>query len=608
MFSKALFKQSCKANGTMWLIITIANCFMLACVMLISGSGNITAMKNGIQDTIITGEIDSSLEKRSINYYNISTNALEKLDELLNVGLTEGSPYYYLFSHWYDNKPIKTDETEEEYQQKLVVWKKDMPVAKNETSINFYNSYNAWIEAEPIPEDFDTNEEYLTKHTEWEAKSVVNETGFATSIASTSFEHLETYLQQVMIKLDSSYTSDSMEYKEILGVVMIIINPLNKFNEVYLKYHETVPVTYDFESLATAFANGTSDEYIKSDKRVQYRKSRANQGSAIAIAYIMSQDATINALVNNLVEYGITKEKYLGFGYDFKKVKTIGEKAIISYDARYQYALDIINSDYASGKYETEEEYNNAVDTMKQSLLNDISGTLLASLPQEVSKGLAEIGKLDMYSLIVATVFFKMAGLLLPIIYMIMAANNLICGQVDSGSMAYVLSTSTKRRQVTFTQGTFLVISLFLMYVCMTITSLICLSTLDLSIIKLTYSDLLLLNLGGFLVLFTLSGVCFFASSVYNRTKYSMSIGGGLSMFALVSTMLGLFGSNIMPSMIRMDALNYFNYVSIITLFDVVSIVDGTMSYLWKFVILLIVGCIGYIVGSVIFRKKDLPL
>ena len=203
MFSKALFKQSCKANGTMWLIITIANCFMLACVMLISGSGNITAMKNGIQDTIITGEIDSSLEKRSINYYNISTNALEKLDELLNVGLTEGSPYYYLFSHWYDNKPIKTDETEEEYQQKLVVWKKDMPVAKNETSINFYNSYNAWIEAEPIPEDFDTNEEYLTKHTEWEAKSVVNETGFATSIASTSFEHLETYLQQVMIKLDS---------------------------------------------------------------------------------------------------------------------------------------------------------------------------------------------------------------------------------------------------------------------------------------------------------------------------------------------------------------------------------------------------------------------
>lgn len=45
MFSKALFKQSCKANGVMWSIITAAVCFMLACVMLISGSGNISDIK-----------------------------------------------------------------------------------------------------------------------------------------------------------------------------------------------------------------------------------------------------------------------------------------------------------------------------------------------------------------------------------------------------------------------------------------------------------------------------------------------------------------------------------------------------------------------------------
>ena len=48
MFSKALFKQSCKANGTMWGIITFAVCFMLACVMLISGSGSIGEVKNSI--------------------------------------------------------------------------------------------------------------------------------------------------------------------------------------------------------------------------------------------------------------------------------------------------------------------------------------------------------------------------------------------------------------------------------------------------------------------------------------------------------------------------------------------------------------------------------
>ena len=30
MFSKALFKQSCKANGMMWAIITVVTCFILA--------------------------------------------------------------------------------------------------------------------------------------------------------------------------------------------------------------------------------------------------------------------------------------------------------------------------------------------------------------------------------------------------------------------------------------------------------------------------------------------------------------------------------------------------------------------------------------------------
>ena len=53
MFSKALFRQSSKANGTMWTIITLAVCFMLACVMLISGSGSIGETKNAIEDTII---------------------------------------------------------------------------------------------------------------------------------------------------------------------------------------------------------------------------------------------------------------------------------------------------------------------------------------------------------------------------------------------------------------------------------------------------------------------------------------------------------------------------------------------------------------------------
>lgn len=80
MFSKALFKQSCKTNGTMWAIIAFAVCFMIACVMLISGGGNIGETKNAIQDTIIKKEIESSMEDRAIGYFENEKDGLKKFD------------------------------------------------------------------------------------------------------------------------------------------------------------------------------------------------------------------------------------------------------------------------------------------------------------------------------------------------------------------------------------------------------------------------------------------------------------------------------------------------------------------------------------------------
>ena len=59
MFSRALFKQSCKANGIMWAIITFAVCFMLACVMMIAGGGNISTIRSGITNTIIESSVEA---------------------------------------------------------------------------------------------------------------------------------------------------------------------------------------------------------------------------------------------------------------------------------------------------------------------------------------------------------------------------------------------------------------------------------------------------------------------------------------------------------------------------------------------------------------------
>ncbi len=243
-----------------------------------------------------------------------------------------------------------------------------------------------------------------------------------------------------------------------------------------------------------------------------------------------------------------------------------------------------------------------------ETLISDLSESLLDKLPTSVSTSLIEIKDMNIYGLVVGTIFYRIAGLLLPIVFTIMTANSLLAGQVDSGSLAYVLSTPTKRRKVTVTQMMFLVSSLFAMFSMTTITSLIAISFVDKSIAKISTFQLVMLNAGAFFTMFAISGVCFLASAWFNRSKNALGVGGGLSISFLVFTILGLFGSKVIPSVIRIDSMNMFNYVSIISLFDSLSILNGTTDYLWKFGILMTIGIITYAVGIVWFEKKDLPL
>ena len=62
----------------------------------------------------------------------------------------------------------------------------------------------------------------------------------------------------------------------------------------------------------------------------------------------------------------------------------------------------------------------------------------------------------------VGNMYFKIVGLLISVVFVIVVGVNLIAGQVDSGSMAYILSTGTTRNSVTVTQMIFFVSSTIL--------------------------------------------------------------------------------------------------------------------------------------------------
>lgn len=532
LFSKALFKQSCKANGMMWLIITVAVCFMLACVMLISGTSSISSVKENIEGTIIEEAISSSVSKAAISVYD-ETDAGE-----------------YLFDKAFVEK-FEEINTPENYRK----------VAEA--------SMQTGTSAEDVMMGL-----YVKPAYEAAANAVIEK-----------------------------YTEES--------AAIVAINPSNKADSVYTENGETVPSEY-IEALlpylkADVLATGDGEktdslsEYVDSEERTAFRNERAYEAASMLVAQNMTSDDTVDELLDALADYNVTREGYDKMGFDYEKVHTIAYEASMEYQDKLAYETAQIGAEPGS------EAYNNEVASIKEALNVSVAGSLLEKLPEDVADGLEELGRMDLYGLIVGSIFFKMAGLLLPIIYLIMASNNLIAGQVDTGSMAYVLSTSTKRRQVTFTQGVFLVGSLLLMILCTAITSVVCFGLTDVQT-NLTNEKLLQINLGAFVVLFAMSGLNFLASCWFDRSKKAMALGGGISIFFLVATMLGLFGSPVIPSVVRIGALNNFNYVSIISLFDVISILNQTNDWIWKLGILLVIGAVGYLVGSIRFRRKDLPL
>ena len=546
MFSKALFKQSCKANGVMWTIITFAVCFMLACVMLISGNGNIGETKNAIEDTIIQKEIDAAIEERAINYYSLSDSALTTFDK----------EYIAAFD-------------KAEYLKTVAAL---MAGGKSES----------------------------------EAKTAAASKYYVVAALKVNFA-----AEQKAV--DLGYGDDKEKTQEIVGVSMFALNPelieegSKTLYNAYLGKTEDILDAYDVTSLVVYAMQDKGEEYITSIERRDYVSTRAEKAGANFLALNIVSEEAVDEMIKTLSSYGVDRAKYDSFGYNYENVKKLARNTVITYSNRLEYELSELEKKYAAGGFASEEEYKAAAEKTNADLIKAISGSLLDSLPSEVSDALEDIGQADLYTLIVGSIFYKLAGLLLPIIYMIMASNNLISGQVDSGSMAYVLSTSIKRKTVAFTQAVYLVGSLLAMFLLTTATGCVCLAIVGTDI-GLTYGKLLLLNLGAFLVLFALSGLNFYTSCYFDRSKRSMAIGGGLSIFALVAAMLGLFGSPVIPKVVRLDSLNYFNYTTIISMFDVVSIMDGTTVFVWKFAILAALGLIGLIAGSLKFTKKDLPL
>ena len=237
------------------------------------------------------------------------------------------------------------------------------------------------------------------------------------------------------------------------------------------------------------------------------------------------------------------------------------------------------------------------------------------------------MSQIDLNS-ILNELIYKISGVLLPMIYVMIAANKLIAAQVNDGSMAYILSTPTNRKTVVRTQYLFLLLTIVVMYITITIAA-VSSELISFMVNKAKNPDMisvynptttLLFCLGSFLAMFALAGICFGASAFFNKSSNSVAVGGGACILSFLCCILGLFGNEVFVAVgIGVKAMSFFNYLSLFTLVDnssmsafakAISGYDVAISYnwIWKLGILIAIGAVFAYAGGRRFTKKDLPL
>ncbi|MCD7805046.1 MAG: ABC transporter permease [Oscillospiraceae bacterium] len=207
--------------------------------------------------------------------------------------------------------------------------------------------------------------------------------------------------------------------------------------------------------------------------------------------------------------------------------------------------------------------------------------------------------------------YFTIMCLLPIILFIIFAGNELFVDQVDKGSMAYVLSTPTKRSAVVITQLIYMIVTPLIMVGCGLIVRLVATRgfTGEVDVVKF-----LALYGGIYLLAEAMASICYMASCVFNLSKNAMALGGGLNVWFFLCSLLGMFGYDTMVSMgIGAEMLGVFNNLTIVGLFDVEAlgtVGSGAVDYAFvpKLIALVVIAVVCYAVGAVRFQKKDLPL
>lgn len=186
--------------------------------------------------------------------------------------------------------------------------------------------------------------------------------------------------------------------------------------------------------------------------------------------------------------------------------------------------------------------------------------------------------------------------LIFPMVFCILRGNALIARYVDKGSIVSLAAAPVKRRTIALTQMTVLISGILLLVLYSTILELICAESGFPG--ELDITALFILN-GGLLCLHLFIGsICFLSSCIFSDTKYSVAFGAGIPAAMYVLQMLANVGG-------KAEKVKYFTFF---TLFHPDGIIAGESSALAGIFTLFAGAVLLYVLGIMVFERKDLHI
>lgn len=249
---------------------------------------------------------------------------------------------------------------------------------------------------------------------------------------------------------------------------------------------------------------------------------------------------------------------------------------------------------------------------MKQSIKSN--GILWGVFTVVMGVLLAQFASMEMTQFLLFLIQYGMMAMILPGIYILISSNKLLAGQVDRGSMAYVLSSPKSRMNVVVTQIIYSVVSICCMFAVSTIIHIIINNLSPITLGQAGITDPVLMandltttmigkvNFSALVVCLAMGGVCFMFSGIFNQSKHSIAFSGTFVGVSILANMMAMFGS------LGVDVLANFKYISICTLYDYNSVIADSNDWIIKSSVAIAIAVVTYLIGSISFCKKDLPL